>query len=298
MLPPQQGQSHHEQINPRSNPGQGSIEPRPHPGLWAVGLLARMEVGTGVFTPTRRGNKAFLSDSTPVPFVINNDGTLSRNAAEVFFASLVDSEKNTPLTAGSPLTPDPSLRSTGARGDCLNPTPEPLFVLELGIGVGLFARYFLDAFRDLCQQHNKDYYGRLCYIAADRSKQMLLDVCRHGVLANHPGRYVLRVVDAMAPDKGLLHDVLFQNSRTEFIPFVTKDETNSTNSVSPEENGINSVLQIDAGQPLRAVFLNYLLDCLPAAVLEMDGDRVKQLHVRTCVARNVKLEEHTDFTVE
>ena len=43
------------------------------------------------------------------------------------------------------------------------------------------------------------------------------------------------------------------------------------------------------GKPLRAVFLNYLLDCLPAAVLELEGDAVQQLCVRTCVARNVKL---------
>src|SRR5271170_3465668 len=41
----------------------------------------------------QRGNKAFLSDASPVPFVINNDGALSRNAAEVFFASLVVAEK-------------------------------------------------------------------------------------------------------------------------------------------------------------------------------------------------------------
>src|SRR5271154_2887413 len=41
----------------------------------------------------QRGNKAFLSDASPVPFVINNDGTLSRNAAEVFFTSLLEAEK-------------------------------------------------------------------------------------------------------------------------------------------------------------------------------------------------------------
>ena len=35
-----------------------------------------------------RGSKAFISDASPVPFAINNDGNLSRNAAEVFFASL------------------------------------------------------------------------------------------------------------------------------------------------------------------------------------------------------------------
>jgi hypothetical protein len=40
-----------------------------------------------------RGNKAFISDASPVPFVINNDRTLSRNAAEAFFASLLEAEK-------------------------------------------------------------------------------------------------------------------------------------------------------------------------------------------------------------
>src|SRR5262245_19587980 len=73
----------------------------------------------------QRGNKAFLSEAHPVPFVINNDGALSRNAAELFFASLAEAEHQAPL-------------------------PADLFVLELGVGVGLFARYFLDAFRDLC----------------------------------------------------------------------------------------------------------------------------------------------------
>src|SRR5205809_118756 len=122
----------------------------------------------------QRGSKAFLADATPVPFVINNDGTLSRNAAEVFFASLQAAD------AAGTLEPD-------------------LFVLELGIGVGLFARFFLDAFRDLCGQHGKDYYERLRYVAADRSEKMLLDACRHGTFFNHPGRYLLRVADALCP---------------------------------------------------------------------------------------------------
>src|ERR1700733_6765472 len=87
----------------------------------------------------QRGNKAFLSDSSPVPFVINNDGTLSRNAAEVFFANLQEAEKASPLE-------------------------DEIFVLELGIGVGLFARFFLDRFRELCGEHGKNYYDRLCYI--------------------------------------------------------------------------------------------------------------------------------------
>jgi tetratricopeptide (TPR) repeat protein len=50
------------------------------------------------------------------------------------------------------------------------------------------------------------------------------------------------------------------------------------------------------GPPLRGVFLNYLLDCLPAAVLEIEGEQVNELHVRTVVARNVDLADHTDMT--
>jgi tetratricopeptide (TPR) repeat protein len=187
-----------------------------------------------------RGNKAFISDTIPVPFLINNDGTLSRNAAEVFFTSCLEAEKQ------GDLEPD-------------------IFVLEIGIGVGLFARLFLDSFRDICLERKKDYYDRLCYIAADRSQRMLHDMLRHGVLAGHPGRYRVRVLDAMEPDKKLPYDAIFYG-RTE--------------------------------KPLRAVFLNYLLDCLPAAILEKDGDQIKQLCVRTCLARTIKLAEHTDMSIE
>src|SRR5205814_5205131 len=80
-----------------------------------VPLADSLEWNLGQEYLRQRGNKAFLSDASPVPFVINNDGTLSRSAAEVFFASLLDAEKKAPLE-------------------------EELFVLELGVGVGLFAR--------------------------------------------------------------------------------------------------------------------------------------------------------------
>jgi tetratricopeptide (TPR) repeat protein len=189
-----------------------------------------------------RGNKAFISDASPVPFVVNNDGNLSRNAAEVFFTSLVEADK-----AGT-LEPD-------------------IHVLELGIGVGLFARFFLDHFQDLCDKHHQDYYERLTYVAADRSERMLMDVIRHGVLSHHPGRYRMRIVDAMCPEKELPFDVAFASHPRKERPF-------------------------------RAVFLNYLLDCLPAAVIQFAGDQIKELHVRTCVARNVRLDDFTDMTIE
>jgi tetratricopeptide (TPR) repeat protein len=185
----------------------------------------------------KRGNKAFLADSSPVPYVVNNDGSLSRNAAEVFFTSLVAAEK-----AGT--------------------LERDIFVLELGIGVGLFARYFLDNLRELCLRNRKDYYDRLCYILADNSPRMLQDVLRHGVLAEHPGRYRVRRVDAMHPEATLPYE--------------------------PDLLG--------KPRPFRAVFLNYLLDCLPAAALQWEGEQVRELHVRTCVGRNVTLADYTDLT--
>jgi tetratricopeptide (TPR) repeat protein len=186
------------------------------------------------------GTRAFTSDPEPVPFAVNNDGNLSVGAAEVLFAALVAAER-----AGT-LGPD-------------------VFVLEVGIGVGLFARFFLDAFRDLCAREGKDYYDRLCYVAGDYSEKMLLDAARHGVFANHHGRYALRVVDASCPEKALAADPLF----------------------GPP-----------GGRPFHAVFLNYLLDCLPAAVLKVEGDEVCLLCVRTCLARGADLRECCDFTVE
>src|SRR5262249_40372889 len=90
-----------------------------------------------------RGSSAFTSDAIPVPYVINNDGTLSSKAAQLLFRSLAVEEEVGTLAS-------------------------EFSVLEIGIGVGLFARLFLDYFRDLCYQHGKDYYERLHYIAGDR----------------------------------------------------------------------------------------------------------------------------------
>ncbi|HZZ80420.1 MAG TPA: hypothetical protein VFE62_18095, partial [Gemmataceae bacterium] len=215
-----------------------------------------------------RGNKAFISDASPVPFVINNDGTLSRHAAEVFVTSLLEAEK-------------------------IGALPEQLHVLELGIGVGLFARFFLDHVQDLCRQLKKDYYQRLTYIAADRSQRMLSDLLRHGILANHPGRFRVRQVDAMQPEQVLSSEVALQS--------LTENAPPHPQPLSPEYRGEGSretSSNSRKSQPLRAVFLNYLLDCLPCSVLKFDGGQATQLYVRTCVARNIKLADYTDLTAE
>src|SRR5262249_5597158 len=65
-----------------------------------------------------RGNQAFIGDAHPVPFTVNNDGSLSARAAELTHTSLVAADR-----AGT-LEPE-------------------ILVLELGFGVGLFARLFL-----------------------------------------------------------------------------------------------------------------------------------------------------------
>src|SRR5437660_8567690 len=114
-----------------------------------VPLAESLEWELGQQYLRERGNKAFISDASPVPFVINNDGTLSRNAAEVFFASLVEAEKAGPLEA-------------------------EIFVLELGIGVGLFARYFLDHFKELCLNHSQYYYYLIYIVSADKSESWLM----------------------------------------------------------------------------------------------------------------------------
>src|SRR4051812_14552899 len=79
-----------------------------------VPLAQSLEWDLGQEYLRQRGNKAFISDASPVPFVVNNDGILSRHAAEVFLASLDKAEKAGML-------------------------PKEIYVLELGIGVGLFA---------------------------------------------------------------------------------------------------------------------------------------------------------------
>jgi tetratricopeptide (TPR) repeat protein len=150
---------------------------------------------------------------------------------------------------------------------------EDIFVLEVGLGVGLFARLFLDAFRARSAQEGKDYYERLHYVAGDYSGRMLRDACQHGIFENHPGRCLLRQLDALDPAAALREE-----------PLLGEQE-----------------------RPFRAVFLNYLLDCLPATVVRSKGqesqvrgqqEQVRELFVRSCLAPGVYLREHTDMSLE
>jgi hypothetical protein len=87
----------------------------------------------------RSGTDAFAQSE--VPFLINNDGLASEDAAVTFFAL------------------------------CREATdlPAELAVRELGAGTGPFCRFFLDAFAAICRQEGADYYDRLRYVITDGS---------------------------------------------------------------------------------------------------------------------------------
>src|SRR5688572_8953260 len=167
------------------------------------------------------GAAAFLSDRVPTRVV--SDGNLSAGAAEVFFTSLLAAE---------------------GRGE-LEGTIE---VLEVGVGSGLFARYFLDEFRSICQDYKKNYYDRLVYLASDASRKMLDDIAARGVLAAHEGRYRLQVADACGRFLGL-----------------------------------------DSGLRFRWITFNYVLDVLPATVLRLDGEELREMRLATSFARDVAI---------
>ncbi|MGE5693621.1 MAG: hypothetical protein ACM3YF_07575, partial [Candidatus Zixiibacteriota bacterium] len=191
---------------------------------WELGQLFWREAGCGVFL------------GGEVPFKITNDGNLSRKAARVFFAGLAAAEANGALEART------------------------IYALEIGVGTGLFARFFLDEFRSLCRCAGKDYYERFCYVAADRSANMRKDLEQNGILSGHRGHYRLEEADALRAEFGI-------NLTSEIF---------STN-----------------GRIFRAIFFNYLLDCLPPAVLKFEGGRMHQLFVQTRLARGVDLQVHT-----
>ena len=106
-----------------------------------------------------------------VPFLINNSGFLSEHVAAVVFANCVET-----------------------------PPPGPINVLELGAGMGLFARYFLEAFRAICAQEQRDFFDRLVYYVSDRSMQTVRQWQEREQFAGFaPARVMLGTVDATEP---------------------------------------------------------------------------------------------------
>ncbi len=121
-----------------------------------------------------------------VPYLVNNTGRLSENAAALVFASFDE------------------------RGASL---PDRLVLLELGAGTGLHARYFLDAFQALCRREARDYYDRLVYVVSDRFERTVSRWQEDGMFADHEGHVLPRVCDARTP-----HDLRLPTSEATPAP--------------------------------------------------------------------------------
>ena len=107
-----------------------------------------------------------------VPYLVNNTGRLSENAAALVHAAFSED------------------RST---------LPDRLVILELGAGTGLHARYFLDAFAAECQKNDSDFYDRLTYVVTDRFERTVLGWERDGLFVGHEAHVALRMCDATSP---------------------------------------------------------------------------------------------------
>ena len=109
-----------------------------------------------------------------VPYLVNNTGRLSENAAALVFAALNEVR--------------PAM-------------PERIVILELGAGTGLHARYFLDAFAATCRKDSSDLYDRLTYVVSDRFERTVMGWQRDGLFAGHEDHVALRICDASSPNE-------------------------------------------------------------------------------------------------
>lgn len=170
-----------------------------------------------------------------VPFIINNNGRLSEDAAVVLFTNAIEARATT----------------------------GPIRVLELGAGTGLFARYFLNSFRDLCRQENRDLYDRLTYFVSDRSKRACEQWQENGLFNDHSGHVVVGTCSG--------------------------DDPTHFERLSGEAADLT---------PLQAVFTNYVLDVMPSAIVKVGTSGPEQLCIRTHLTHNESLiSQYSDLTV-
>ena len=170
-----------------------------------------------------------------VPFLINNTGRLSESAAALLFAHCEEEDDGKRIT-----------------------------VVELGAGTGLFARFFLDAFRTICEQERRDFYDRLRYVVTDGSRRSMEQWEERAIFAPHHGHVVPGSCDAL--DLASFRDA----------------------------SGVAYDLW-----PARAVVCNYLLDVLPCAIVRRGAAGSEELHVRTRLIDDASLAgQYTRLTPE
>ncbi len=200
------------------------VQPRSHVIEDFRPVCAGLEWSLGHSFWQSRGVNPFVRNE--VPFLINNDGLASESAAAVLFANC----------------------RAAAR------LPERLQVLELGAGIGLFARFFLDAFRALCEQEGMDFYQRLTYFVTDESARSVENWQRVGLFADHAAHVVLGICNASAPQR--------------------------VTSLSAESHDLTRI---------RALLCNYVLDVLPACAIKREANHIQELCVRTHLSSDAAL---------
>jgi tetratricopeptide (TPR) repeat protein len=169
------------------------------------------------------GVTPFVEDE--VPFIVTSNGRLSEDAAAVLLANCLES-----------------------------PPDGPIVVLELGAGSGLFARYFVDAFRALATQADSDLSDRLAYLVSDRSPRTVQQWVERGVFENHENQIIPGVCDALSPQCFQPHGA----ARTPDVPY-------------------------------RAVICNYALDALPANLVRPGVAGYEELAIRTSLPDDADL---------
>jgi SAM-dependent MidA family methyltransferase len=192
-----------------------------------------LEVRIGWAYWKKRGGQAFTNRE--VPNDITNDGGRASRAAEVLFANCEEAE------------------DAGSLGDAI-------LVVEMGVGLGLFARLLLRRFRALCEQKGRDFHQRLVYLATDFSPQNLADIQRLGTLAEFDAQVRLGILDALDP--------------TYFTPLGTDTP-------------------VALAGPLQAVFHNYLFDALAQSLVLRQQGAWYELRVQTRLGEPWRLCEFT-----
>jgi tetratricopeptide (TPR) repeat protein len=126
-------------------------------------------------------------------------------------------------------------------------TEEPINLLELASGVGLFAINFIDQFALICNKHGKNYHERLVYFFTDYSRINLMDAMKNRQLQilKKSGKIRFAEVDACDPRK---------------------------------------IIDIDTGKQIggikfAAAIANYLHCVLPLAILRKNNDRYFEKNV-------------------
>jgi tetratricopeptide (TPR) repeat protein len=146
--------------------------------------------------------------------------------------------------------------------NCLEAPPQgKILALETGSGSGMFARLFLEEFERLCSNSGRDFYSRLVYYVTDGSRESIAQWKRFGLFEGKPA-----VTGCAQGGDPLLVDTGSEEIRLE---------------------------------GLRAVFANYCVDSMPAAVLRQSEGVAEELHVRThLIAQPENVRRNFNLSVE